>query len=72
MATAAENLETTLNNLCAALAAESANPQPSYSINGQQVDWNGYRAAVMQQIKSLNEMIEDLNGPFEVTISGMT
>lgn len=72
MPTAAENLQTAIDNLTAALATESANPQPSYSINGQSVDWNGYRAAILKQIRDMHELADDLNGPFDVVVSGMT
>lgn len=67
MATDAENIATIRSNLLTKLATESANPKPSYSIDGQSVDWNGYRAALMKQIADLNAMAAQVNGPFEVT-----
>lgn len=72
MPTASENLQTAINNLASALATESANPKPSYSINGESVDWNGYRAAMLKQIRDMSDLVDDLNGPFDVVVSGMT
>ena len=67
MATDAENIATIRSNLLTALVTESANPKPSYAIDGQSVDWNGYRAALLKQIADLNALMSSLDGPFEVT-----
>jgi len=66
MATDAENIATIRSNILTALATESANPKPSYSINGQQVDWNGYRAALLKQLQDL----PSLEGPVELITEG--
>lgn len=71
MATDSDNLATIQSNILATLATESANPKPSYNINGQSVDWNGYRAALMQQLKDLQAMRPMVDGPWEVAIEGM-
>jgi len=65
MATDAEQIATIRSNLLAALATESANPKPSYNIDGQQVDWNGYRNAILQQIMTLNNLQAAAVGAFE-------
>jgi hypothetical protein len=65
MATDAENIATIRANLLAALATESANPKPSYNIDGQQVDWNGYRTAILGQIAALNGLQTAAVGIFE-------
>ena len=65
MATDAENIATIRANLLAALATESANPKPSYNIDGQQVDWNGYRTAILGQIAALNSIQAAAVGVFE-------
>ncbi len=72
MATAQENLQTTIDNLAAALATESANPKPSYSINGQQVSYTEWRTATIQQIRELNSLIGELDDPFEIVSPGIT
>ena len=66
MATDAENIATIRSNLLTALATESASPKPSYSIDGQSVDWNGYRAALMKQIADCNALLTAAAGSYEV------
>ena len=66
MATDIQNIATIKSNLLAALATESANPKPSYSIDGQNVDWNGYRASLLKQIADLDAILAAAGGPWEV------
>lgn len=61
----ADQIATIKSNLLAALATESANPKPSYNIDGQQVDWNGYRTAILGQIAALNALQSAATGAFE-------
>lgn len=75
MATDSENLQTTLSNFIAAKAALSAQAaagtlKPSYSINGQSVDWVRYYEWLDSQIDSLRRQISDNEGPFEVVTQG--
>ena len=70
MATDAENIVTIRSNLLAYLATESANPKPSYSIDGQSVSWDQHRTSIMQQISELNELIAAADGPWEVESLG--
>ena len=72
MATDAQNIATIRSNLLASLATESASPKPSYSIDGQSVDWNGYRKAITQQIKDLDELLAASQGPIEEIVQGST
>jgi len=65
MPTDAEQIATIRSGLLAALATESANPKPSYNIDGQQVDWNGYRTAILGQIAALNTLLSAATGVFE-------
>lgn len=65
MATDADQIATIRTNLLAALATESANPKPSYNVDGQQVDWNGYRTAILGQIAALNALLSAATGAFE-------
>lgn len=71
MATDAENLATIRSNILATLATESANPKPTYSIAGQNVDWNGYRNSLMQQLKDINAQMDAISGPWEVAVQGL-
>lgn len=71
MASDADNLATIRSNILATLASESANPKPSYNINGQNVDWNGYRASLMQQLKGVNELMAQV-GVYTEVVEGIT
>lgn len=71
MASDAENIATIRSNILAALAESTVNPKPTYAIGGQNVDWNGYRTSLMQQLQDLNELADTANGPWEVAIQGI-
>lgn len=76
MATALDNAIAAQNSLAASLAQETAyqaanGPRPSYSIGEQSYDWPGWRAATIQQIRDLSEVIQILGGPFEVRTIGV-
>ena len=71
MPTDAENIATIRSGLLAALATDSANPKPSYSIGNQSVDRNAWRANLLEQIKGLNE-IAGASDPFEIHVTGIT
>ena len=70
MASDADNIATIRSNLYAYLATESANPKPSYTIDGQQVDWNQMRQAILAQIDSLNQQLAAATGPWESVVQG--
>jgi hypothetical protein len=66
-----DDLITARNNFAAKLAAESANPKPTYSIDGQSVSWTEYYKFLSEQVDRLNEQIN--NGePFEEVSQGVT
>lgn len=71
MATDAENLRTARSNFIAQLAAISASPKPSYSVNGQQFDWVGYYTFLTQQIAQIDNLIAAEDGPYEVQVEGV-
>lgn len=66
MATFLENLIATRDNLAAELATNSANPQPSYSIDGRSVPWNDYRSSLIDQIEKLRLEIIKARGAVEI------
>jgi len=45
-------------NYLNALAIESANPKPSYSVHGQQLSWDEYRMSLLQTIEGINKLIQ--------------
>lgn len=72
MATDAENLLTIRSNLLAKLAEISADPKPSYSINGQSVSWDQHRQSLLNEVKMINEQLAAITGPYEVVHEGIT
>ena len=74
MATYAENLATARDNLAEELANETARrlaltaagdpPPTTYTFGGKTFDWNGYLAAVIAQIKALDDAATAAD-PFE-------
>lgn len=76
MATVAANLQTALNNLVAGLAARSADwvaagSPPTYSIDGQMVDWNGWYASQLKAIADLSGLVSSA-APFEIQTQAYT
>ena len=71
MATNAENIATIKANYLTELATESANPKVSYSIDGQSVSWNEYRASLLAAIKELDVMLAAAQGPVEAVSEGI-
>lgn len=65
MASDADQIATIRSNLLAALVADSINPKPSYNIDGQQVDRNGWRTAILGEIAALNALLSSATGAFE-------
>jgi hypothetical protein len=66
MATAAQNLQTAVDNISAKIAEVSANPKPNYSIDGQSVSHADYFRMLTEQYGVLNELIA-AGTPFEIT-----
>lgn len=72
MATYAQNLITARDNFAAELATQSANPKPSYSLDGESYSWPDYYRFLREQIKDLNEQIANADGGFEVRSQGVS
>jgi hypothetical protein len=67
----ATNLQTMRDNYAAKLAAISANPKPTYSIDGQSVSWDSYRKSLLEEIDKINGMLSAA-APFEYETTGTT
>lgn len=68
MATDLENLQTRRSAILAELASLTSSRnggRPTYSIDGQMIDHVGYRKSLLEELKSLNEMLSAIQGPFE-------
>lgn len=75
MATYLENLVTIRDGIASLIATEVAyqltnGPKPSYSIDGESVDWPGWFAAMSDRLDSLNEQIKRARAPFMVVSRG--
>ncbi|HEX4132478.1 MAG TPA: hypothetical protein VHZ24_20775 [Pirellulales bacterium] len=66
-----QNLITARDNIAANLAAITANPKPSYSIDGQRVSWQALCDSYSRQLVALNAQIAAAD-PFEITSLGTT
>lgn len=71
MPTDAENLATIRSNLLTYIASVTANPKPTYSIDGQSVSWDDHLASLWKQLESLDEQIATAGGPYEVHSQGI-
>jgi hypothetical protein len=72
MATISENLATAKANLAANLASITANPKPSYSVDGKSYSWTEYMTALLAAIKGIDDQLAADAGPSEVVICGDT
>ena len=72
MATVAESLQIAKNNFATELATISANPQPDYNLNGQNVSFAAYSKYLLEQIRDLSVQIAMESGNFEVVTEGVT
>lgn len=61
-----DDLTTAKANAASRLAAITANPQPTYSIDGQSVSWETYHSMLTRAIESLNKLIQVEGGPQEI------
>ena len=72
MPTAAQNVQTAIDNVAAQLVEITANPKPTYSIDGQSVSWTEHYRALLQTFKDLVALQQMIGGPFEVRSIGTT
>ena len=60
------SLQSALENVILQLTLITANPKPSYSIDGQSVSWESYYAMLLRSIDELRKQIQIQSGPFEL------
>lgn len=69
-------LVATRNNVAQELAQETAaiasggGARASFNLGNRQVQWNEWRAAMIQQLKDLDDMIQALDPPWEIQVHG--
>jgi hypothetical protein len=54
------DLQTQRDGLMAALLADSADPQPDYSVGGQSVQRQAWREGLMRQVNEINKTLARL------------
>mgnify|MGYP000959800221 CR=1 FL=1 len=75
MATAADYLVIARDNAAQRLSEMDTVPldtraRMTYtSKTGQTMDWNSYRRALIDELKELNALIQQMGGPFEVWVA---
>jgi len=65
MATLEADLKSIRDNYIAALKADSLNPLPDYSLDGESVSRDAWRSSLLQKIHDLNRLIA-AEEPFEI------
>lgn len=68
MPTAVEQLQTRKTALLAEIATGES--KPSYSINGQTVDWPAYRRWLFDELRLVNQSLQ-MEQPFEIRTVAM-
>lgn len=75
MATDVENLKATRSSYLQTLATEAAyqaanGPKPSYTIDGETMQWDTWRDSMTAKIEVLTKMISILQGPVLIRTRG--
>ena len=65
------DLEDARDNIATLLKNMTANPKPSYSIDGQTIQWSAYFRMLTDKLETINQAISAGN-PFEETMQGYT
>ncbi len=68
--TPAQNLQAAYQNVCANLAAITANPKPTYNVDGVNVNWQEYYDSLVQRMLELEQAIQRAQGPYELRSRG--
>lgn len=72
MPTTTEQIITIKSQTLANIAAITAAPKPSYSIDGQSVSWGEYLKQLQETVKWCDEQLAAEAGPFEFQSQAIT
>lgn len=67
-----DSLTTAYANVAANLAAITANPKPTYNIDGKSFNWQELFDSYTNQLKALKRAIQDEQAPFQISSRGVT
>ena len=64
------DLQTAEANYAAKIKEISANPKPSYSVDGQSVSWADFHKSLLEALIETRKAIRSLEGPQQKSIRG--
>tara|TARA_R110000868_G_scaffold36969_2_gene130847 strand:- start:8615 stop:8833 length:219 start_codon:yes stop_codon:yes gene_type:complete len=67
---AQSNVADSITQLTVLIKEITVNPKPSYSINGQSVDWASYLSTLTQQLSMMLEIQQKIAVPYIVQTRG--
>lgn len=70
MATVEENLATAKANYAAKLAEISADPKPTYSVNGRSISWGEFHSMLLKMVSDITDAEQKVGGPVIVKTRG--
>lgn len=71
-AAALAGINTAIQQVSSLIAQVTANPQPSYSVQGVSVSWADYLSSLVEQQTKLQEIYIFLSGPYEIITQGVS
>ncbi len=72
MPTDAEQLATIKTQTLANIVAITASPNPTYTIDGQEIEWAEYLRQLQSTLAWVNKQLVQAGGPYEVHTQGYT
>jgi hypothetical protein len=67
-----DDLTAARENVAAQLRNLTANPKPTYSLDGKSVSWESYFGMLTRQMEELNKLIQIEGGPQWLITQGVT
>jgi|APGre2960657468_1045069.scaffolds.fasta_scaffold00673_10 predicted metal-dependent hydrolase len=71
MPSPAQNIQVAIANIAAKIVELSADPRPSYEVDGQRVEWTEFMRMLVQQLETLRKSQMQLQGPVMRTSRGV-
>lgn len=71
-AVALANIQTSIQQVSALIVLITANPQPSYSVQGVSISWAEYLAQLTEQLNKFMELQVLLSGPYQLVTQAVT
>jgi hypothetical protein len=65
MASPQDNIQLAVDALALQIKEATENPKPSYSVDGQQVDWSSYLSTLIDKMETLLKVRQQINIPYQ-------